>query len=53
MVQTIEAQSGQMPDRLLADSGCRSEQNIDYLANKGIDAYITPEGQKHGTRVEK
>ncbi len=31
MVEVIEAQSGQKPDQLLADSGYCSEQNLKYL----------------------
>jgi transposase len=53
MLQVIEAQSGQKPDQLLADSGYCSEQNLELLAEKGIDAYIATERQKHGTKADK
>ena len=51
MVEVIEAQSGQKPEQLLADSGYCSEQNLGYLAEKGIDGYVATEKQKHGTKV--
>lgn len=53
MAEMIEAQSGQKPDQLLADSGYCSEQNLECLAEKGIDAYIATERQKHGTKETK
>ena len=53
MVEIIEAQSGQKPEQLLADSGYCSEQNLDYLVNKGIDGYVATERKKHGRPVEK
>jgi hypothetical protein len=53
MVEMIEAQSGQKPDQLLADSGYCSEQNLGYLAEQGIDGYIATEKQKHGTKVDR
>jgi len=53
MVQVIEQQSGQRPDRLLADSGYCSEKNLEHLETgdqRGhkIDAYIATGKQKHG-----
>jgi len=53
MVDTIEAQSGQKPEQLLADNGYCSEQNLEYLASQGIDAYIATGKQKHGTRPDR
>ncbi len=53
MAEIIEAQLGQKPDQLLADSGYCSEQNLECLAEKGIDAYIATERQKHGTKETK
>jgi len=53
MVETIERQSGQRPEELLADTGYCSEKNLQYLesadaADKKIDAYVATDRQKHG-----
>jgi transposase len=48
MVEVIQEQSGQKPEQLLADSGYCSEENLQYLAEKKIDAYLATERQKHG-----
>jgi transposase len=53
MVETIEKQSGQRPEQLLADSGYCSEQNLEYLAKQGIDSYIATKKQKHGAKEER
>lgn len=47
MVETIEASTGDFPDRLLADAGYWSERNDDYLFEQGIDAYIATGRQRH------
>jgi transposase len=53
MVETVEQQSGQRPEQLVADSGYCSEKNLEYLGSpaepaKRIEAYIATERQKHG-----
>ena len=53
MVETIDAQSGQRPEEILADSGYGSESNLEYLESadepgKKIEAYIATGRQKHG-----
>jgi len=53
MVKIIKAQSGQKPDELLADNGYCSDKNLEYIAGKGIDAYIATEKQKHGLKRAK
>jgi transposase len=55
MVETIEAQSGQRPEELLADSGYCSEKNLQHLESAGepeqhIEAYVATGRQKHGER---
>jgi transposase len=47
MVETIEASTGDLPDRLLADAGYWSERNDDYLFEQGIDVYIATGRQRH------
>jgi len=53
MVEAIEAQSGQRPAAILADSGYCSEENLKYLESaaepeKRIEGYIATGKQKHG-----
>jgi len=53
MVAAIEAQSGQRPAAILADSGYCSEENLKYLESAGepekrIEGYLAPGKQKHG-----
>jgi transposase len=52
MPATMEEQSGQRPDDVLADSGCCSEKNLEALDSeetleRRIDGYIATERQKH------
>ena len=52
MVETIERQSGQRPDAILADSGYCSEKNLEALESaqdpkRQIEGYIATERQKH------
>jgi transposase len=51
MVEAIEQQAGQKPEQLLADSGYCSEKNLEHLEDKGIDAYLATERQKHGGKA--
>lgn len=53
MVETIEAQSGQRPEEILADSGYCSEKNLEHLESpenpdRRIEAYIATGRQQHG-----
>jgi transposase len=53
MVEAIQAQSGQRPAAILADSGYCSEENLQYLESadepeKKIEGYIATGKQKHG-----
>jgi transposase len=52
MVESIERQSGQRPDEVLADSGYCSEKNLEALESsenpeRRIEGYIATERQKH------
>jgi transposase len=47
MVAAIEAQAGQTPAQLLADSGYCSEENLKTLEDKPIDVYIATGRKKH------
>jgi len=53
MVEAIEAQSGQRPEAILADSGYCSEENLKHLESadqpeKKIEGYIATDKQEHG-----
>jgi len=40
MVETAEKNTGRKPDRVLADSGYKSEENLRALEEAGIDGYV-------------
>jgi len=55
MLAAVEAQSGQRPEAVIADSGYCSEKNLEDLASppqakRRIEAFIATEQQKHGER---
>ena len=55
MMAAVEAQSGQRPQAVIADSGYCSEKNLEDLAaekqpERRIEAFIATERQKHGER---
>src|ERR1035437_10242223 len=55
MMQTVEAQSGQRPEAVIADSGYCSEKNLEHLASeqqpqRRIEAFMATERPKHGER---
>jgi transposase len=50
MITTIEQQSGDTPDQLLADAGYCSDESLTAIADTRIDAYISTRKQKHGER---
>jgi transposase len=42
MVEKIEENAGQLPDEMSLDAGYYSEDNVEYLEDKKIDAYMPP-----------
>jgi transposase len=55
MIEAVEAQSGQRPQAVIADTGYCSEKNLEDLEaekrpERRIEAFIAPERQKHGER---
>ncbi len=55
MMEAVEAQSGQRPEAVIADSGYCSEKNLEDLESekppqRRIEAFIATEQQKHGER---
>lgn len=47
-VEMIEQLLGEHPDQVVADAGYWSEQNVERLEAKGIDAYLARGRMKHG-----
>jgi transposase len=41
MIETIEEQAGQKPEKILADSGYCSENNLKYLARRALSSIIS------------
>jgi transposase len=50
LVETIQEQSGQKPEEVLADSGYCSEETLQYLTKKRIEGFVATGKQKHGER---
>jgi transposase len=50
MIRTVEQQSGNTPDHVLADAGYCSDESLTAIAATRIDAYISTRKQKHGER---
>jgi hypothetical protein len=50
MLERIEANTGQLPDALIADAGYCSTANLEACEEKGLQAYISTSRQQHGQR---
>ena len=48
LVELIEANTKELPGLLTADAGYFSEQNVTFLEDKSIEAYVAVEKIKHG-----
>lgn len=48
LVDQIETNTGRWPERLLADAGYASDDNLAALEARGIDAYVATRRDKHG-----
>jgi hypothetical protein len=48
MVEAIKEQAGQKPEKVLADSGYCSKDNLQYLERRQINGYVATERQEHG-----
>ena len=47
LVDQVEANAGRRPKRLLADAGHQSDENLEHLESKRIDAYVAVRRDKH------
>jgi hypothetical protein len=52
LVEAIEEQSGQKPEKVLADNGYCSDENLKYLARKRMEGFVATGKQKHSQRRE-
>ncbi|MEA5424705.1 IS1182 family transposase [Synechococcus sp. CCY9202] len=50
MVERIVANTGQLPEKLIADAGYCSTSNIEASEQRGLDAYLSTSRQAHGKR---
>lgn len=50
LVESIEANTNECPGLLTADAGYFSEQNVMFLEDKSIEAYLAVDKMKHGER---
>lgn len=48
MLEEIESNSGSLPERLSADAGYFSEDNVRLLENSDMEGFVAVEKQKHG-----
>ena len=47
LTDQVEANTGRRPRRLLADAGYQSDDNLEHLAQRGIDAYVAVRRDRH------
>jgi transposase len=52
MVEQIEENLGEIPDRVLADNGYFSRENVEQVANNHMEPLIAPERTKHTDKPE-
>lgn len=50
MLERIQANTGRLPDALIADAGYCSAANLEACEEKGLAAYISTSRQQHGHR---
>ncbi len=50
MLERIVANTGQLPEKMIADAGYCSTGNIEASEQRGLDAYLSTSRQEHGKR---
>jgi len=50
MLERIQANTGELPDALIADAGYCSTANLKACEERGLEAYISTSRQQHGQR---
>jgi transposase len=51
MLEQVRSATGGLPDQVTADGGYWSKDNLDYVQEKDLDAYIAPPGAKEADMV--
>jgi transposase len=51
MLERIQANTGELPNALIADAGYCSTANLEACEEKGLNAYISTSRQQHGQRA--
>ena len=51
MVENIEEVSGELPEEISADAGYFSTGNVEWLRENKVEAYISPDKQKHNDKT--
>jgi transposase len=52
IIEQIEENTGQIPDRVLADAGYFSEENVEYVARNWMEPFICRDREKHSAKPE-
>ena len=52
MVEQVENNTGQIPDRVLADAGYFSEDNVEYLVRNWMEPFICRDREKHSHKPQ-
>jgi transposase len=50
MLERIVANTGQLPEKMIADAGYCSTSNIEASEQRGLDSYLSTSRQEHGER---
>jgi transposase len=50
MIEQVKSNTGRTPEEASADSGYFSEDNVKYLEDEDVDAYVATGRMKHGSR---
>jgi transposase len=50
MLERIVANTGQLPEKMIADAGYCSTSNIEASEQRGLDSYLSTSRQEHGKR---
>ena len=51
MIKLVAEINGKYPKELSADAGFFSTENVEWLQEKNITAYVAPDKQKHNDRA--
>ena len=52
MLEQVESNTGQIPDRVLADAGYFSEDNVEYVERNWMEPFICRDREKHSHKPE-